>query len=157
MRIFNIDPLRYDLSSHADVVARSLRDYAVTYVQDPAPEIPGGAPQTPAQTHLHLHATPAYFKYHDWWLSDVWYDPATLVPSRIVWGGANQRVLDLRYALVDGAWLVRTLTLTETMRPLGLWHSEFALRCDYDGYRFSDTAPDPRLAPGPSSSAAPKS
>jgi hypothetical protein len=147
MRITNIRPLHYETSrSNADAIARSVKGYVVTYAAD----------ATPALGHLHLERNAVMKDVH--WLRDVWYDPATLVPSRILWGGHSDFTLDARYATVDGHWLLRSINVGAIVHaPMWLGRMTVAIGGTYDGYTFSDSPPDPRLAPSavPEPTAAP--
>lgn len=125
MHIVNLKALQYNVSSQADTVARSLKDYEVSVVDD--------AP--PGQVHLHLHGTPAFFKINERWIDDVWYDAASHVPTRIVWGGANEFVLDTRYSVASGAWLVKSVDIRKTLHPWFVGSSPFSAHCDFDDYR----------------------
>jgi hypothetical protein len=139
MKIVNIRPLHYEASpSHADAVARSVKGYVVTYAADATPEA----------GHIHLERNALMKDRH--WLRDVWYDPATMVPTRVVWGGPDDFFLDARYATVDGHWLLRTIAATETVHaPLWLGRMTVSIGGDYGAYAFSETPPDARLAPRP--------
>jgi hypothetical protein len=139
VHVENVTPLRYaSIASRADAVARSVRGYAVTYASD---NDAGGV-------HLHLEPGASYFRDHTRWLRDVWYDPVTLLPTRIVWNGNDHLVLDARYAPVNGAWLLRSIDFERVFYP-PLSRIAAAFHGEYDEYRFSDAAPDPRLAPAP--------
>lgn len=143
MRITNVHPLHYEsVASRADAVSRSIKGYVVTYADD----------ATPALGHIHLERNAAM---HDRkWLRDVWYDPATLLPSRIVWGGENDFTLDTHYQIVADHWLLSTITASEIVHaPFWLGRMSIFISGSYDGYQFSDAAPDPRLLPSPAASA----
>jgi hypothetical protein len=144
MRITNIRPLHYETSrSSADAIARSVKGYVITYAPD----------ATAALGHLHLERNALMKDGH--WLRDVWYDPATLVPTRVLWGGQNDFTLDARYATVDGYWLLRAIDVGAIVHaPLWLGRMTIAIDGTYDGYAFSEVAPDPRLAPAPATSTA---
>jgi hypothetical protein len=136
VHVENATPLRYaSVASRSDAVGRSVRGYAVTYAGEPDA---GGV-------HLHFEPGAAYFHDHTQWLHDVWYDPATMLPTRVVWNGNDHMVLDARYAAVDGAWLLRSIDFGRVFYP-PLSRIAAAFHGDYTDYRFSDTAPDPRLA-----------
>ena len=139
MRIVNIHPLHYEAEqSHADAVSRSIKGYIVTYAPDATPQL----------GHLHLERN-ALMKDAKW-LRDVWYDPVTLVPSRVVWGGPNDLALDARYQTVDGHWMLRAISASAVYHaPMWLGRLTIAITGEYDGYRFSTVAPDPRLVPSP--------
>lgn len=139
LRIVNVHPLRYIMQpSNADAVVRAVRDYKVSY----------GAPGEDGSAHLHLEPIMANFgKHRNAWLQDVWYDPVTLVPNRVVYGGFENFVLDARYETIGGVWLLHSLRVAEIFRPLaGLFRNEAWFEGTFADYRFSATAPDPRLA-----------
>jgi hypothetical protein len=139
VHVENATPLRYaSVTSRADAVGRSVRGYAVTY---------GGEPDADG-VHLHFEPGAAYFRDHTQWLHDVWYDPATMLPTRVVWNGNDHMVLDARYAAANGAWLLRSIDFGRVFYP-PLSRIAAAFHGDYTDYRFSETAPDPRLGPAP--------
>jgi hypothetical protein len=139
MRITNVRPLHYETAaSTADAISRSVKGYVVTYAPD----------ATPVVGHLHLERN-ALMKER-FWLRDVWYDPATLVPTRVLWGGENDFGLDAVYNTVEGHWLLRSILVGGTFHaPLWLGRMTVSISGSYDGYAFSDAAPDPRLVPTP--------
>ena len=149
MRITNIRPLHYETAaSSADAISRSVKGYVVTYAPD----------ATPALGHLHLERN-ALMK-DPYWMRDVWYDAATLIPTRILWGGRNDFTLDAQYTTVAGHWLLRSIAAGGTFHaPMWLSRMTASIGGTYDGYAFSDVAPDRRLAPtavpSPSPSATP--
>jgi hypothetical protein len=84
----------------------------------------------------------------------VWYDPATLVPTRILWGGQSDFTLDARYTTVASHWLLRSIAVAAVIHaPLWLGRMTIGIAGTYDGYTFSDVAPDPRLVPSPAPAA----
>ena len=139
MRIVNIHPLHYVTGpSQADAVARSIKGYVVTYAPDATTEL----------GHLHLERNALMKDAH--WMRDVWYDPATLIPSRVVWGGPNDFTLDARYQTVEGHWMMRTISASAVYHtPMWFGRMTVAIEGVYDHFVFSDVAPDPRLAPTP--------
>ncbi|MDQ6926537.1 MAG: hypothetical protein M3154_09910, partial [Candidatus Eremiobacteraeota bacterium] len=146
MRITNIRPLHYETAaSSADAISRSVKGYVVTYAED----------ATPALGHLHLQRNA--LMQDAYWMRDVWYDPATLVPTRILWGGHSDFSLDARYTTVASHWLLQSIHVAAVVHaPLWLGRMTVAIGGTYDGYSFSDTAPDPRLIPTPAASASPE-
>jgi hypothetical protein len=147
LRVVNIKPLTYRTDSpvHADVVARSLRDYTVEAVDD----------ESGTEKHLRLTPRPAYYPHHTYWMHDVWYDPATMIASRVLWKGNDDFTLDARYTTVDGQWMLRSIDVGRILRPIGLFRVQYAFHGDYAEYRFSDVSPDPRLVPSPAPTASP--
>jgi hypothetical protein len=147
LRVTNIEPRRFGPTvTHADVVVRSVRGYRISYAAPAA-----------GQTHLHLEPTPEYFRgsRRTGWLSEVWFDPATLIPSRIVCNGNDGFRLDARYAIVDGVWLLRSIDVGWVLRPLaGLARISESFSGEFGDYRFSETTPDPRIGPAASASPA---
>ena len=142
MRITNVRPLHYETqATHADAVARAVKGYVVTYAADATHSI--------GHVHLERNATMHETK----WLRDVWYDTETLLPSRIVWGGRDDFVLDARYAPVDGRWMLQSIAAGAIVHaPFWLGRMSIGITGTYDGFRFESTAPDQRLAPSPSPS-----
>jgi hypothetical protein len=119
VHVDNVVPLRYaSIASRADAVARSVRGYAVTYAGDD-----GGV-------HLRLEPGAAYFRDHTQWLRDVWYDPATMLPTRIMWNGNDHLVLDARYAAVNGGGCCgpSTSSACSIRRSAGSWRCSTARR-----------------------------
>ena len=141
MRITNIRPLHYESgASSADAISRSVKGYVVTYAPD----------ATSGIGHLHLERNALMKDPH--WMRDVWYDPATLVPTRILWGGQNDFMLDASYNTVEGHWLLRSILAGGTFHaPMWLGRMTISIGGTYDGYTFSETAPDPRLVPAAAS------
>ena len=132
MRVSNIEPLHYTtVVSRADAVARSVRGYVITYADD----------ATPQQGHLHLD--PSAEKRTDAWLTDVWYDPQTMIPTRVVYAGPHEFMLDARYATADGVWLLSSIAVGARWRG----QVTIAFSSEYSEYRFGTSPPDPRLAP----------
>ncbi len=138
MRVVNIEPLYYtNPATQADAVSRSVRGYVVTYAADASATV----------GHLHLEPTPQK-RSETKWLREVWYDPATLIPTRVVYGGHDDFVLDTTYATTGGVWLLSSLTVSVIKHaPLWLGRMTLAFRGDYADYQFAQTAPDPRLDP----------
>jgi hypothetical protein len=144
LRVVNVEPLRYTtVASRADAVSRSVRGYVITYAGEP------GA----AGVHLHFEPVASYYRDHTKWLHDVWYDPATMIPSRIVWAGNDHLELDAHYADVRGVWLLQSIDVARVFYPI-LGRIAAGFHGDYADYQFSNVAPDPRLAPSPSPAAA---
>jgi hypothetical protein len=146
MRISNVQPLHYEaVASHADAVAHGIKGYVVTVAAD----------ATPALGHLHFERNDTM---HDAkkWLRDVWYDPATMLPTRVVWNAVNDVTLDSQYQIVAGHWLLRRIAITGIYHgPLWVARASVAVTGTYDGYTFSSVAPDPRLLPSPAPSPLP--
>jgi hypothetical protein len=144
VRVYNVKPLRYAPPAvRSDVVARAVRGYVVSYAGD-----------SPQGGHLHLEKSDR-FKFGSYWWRDVWYDPATMVATRIVYAGENDSVIDARYTTVNGVWLLQSLTLESTAHaPLWLGRTKLSFTGEYRDFSFSTVAPDSRLVPVPSSSPA---
>ena len=142
MRVSNIEPLHYTtIESHADAVAKSVAGYFIAYADD----------ATPQQGHLHLEPS-AQKRREGGWLSDVWYDPQTMIPTRVLYGGPLSFLLDARYATMNGVWLLSSITVSaEARRPWPMGRSVLTFRGDYDEYEFPTSPPDARLAPLPTS------
>jgi hypothetical protein len=88
-------------------------------------------------------------------MHDVWYDPATMIATRVLWKGNDDFTLDARYTTVDGQWLLRSIDLAKILRPVGLFRSQFSFHGDYADYQFATVSPDPRLVPSPAPSTSP--
>ncbi|HZX67284.1 MAG TPA: hypothetical protein VFE70_00295 [Candidatus Elarobacter sp.] len=140
LRVVNIVPLHYTpVATKADAIAVSVRGYAITYAAD----------STPGLTHLHCEPGAQKLKGKHW-LRDVWYDSATMIPSRIVYGGQNDLMLDTRYTTVDGVWLLQSIAVSAVLHaPLWIGRTTLAFHGDYADYRFATSAPDERLVPKP--------
>jgi hypothetical protein len=141
-RIANLSPLTFrDAPTHADAVARSVHGYTVTFADDSSPEL----------GHLKLKPTLAEVavKPH---LTDVYYAPSTLVPTRIIAAGQNHLYIDARYQMIDGNWLLQTLNFMRYWNEDSLMDPVVVgtFSAAYDHYAFSETAPDPRLLPAAS-------
>lgn len=138
MHVWNVEPLHYsNVASRADVVVRSVRGYVITYAGD----------ATTQQGHLQLEPSAQRRGEADGWLTDVWYDPQTMIPTRVVYGGQHEFVLDARYATTDGVWLLSSIAVSTAASARGLGRVTMAFRGEYGEYRFSTSPPDPRLAP----------
>ncbi len=133
MRVWNVKPMEYTtVVSQADVVARSVRGYVIIYAGD----------ATPQQGHMHLEPSPEK-RAEGAWLTDVWYDAQTMTPTRVVWVGRGEFVIDARYATTDGVWLLSSIAVEARWRG----RVPVAFSGEYSEYRFSTSPPDPRLAP----------
>src|SRR5471032_152860 len=134
-RIGNIMPLTYrDIATHADAVAKSIRGYSVAFAPDTNSDIG------------HLILTPVSdatrgAKHH---LSDVYYNPSTLLPSRVISVGPDDTTIDATYQMTDGNWLLHTLYFHHTWHGILLFAKLTGdFTATYDNFRFSETAPDP--------------
>jgi hypothetical protein len=135
MHIVNVEPLHYaTVASRADAVAYAVRGYAITYADDAMPR----------QGHLHLEPS-SQQRREDAWLSDVWYDPQTMLPTRIVYDGQNEFALDARYATTSGFWLLSSIRISSLYSERNLGRFTLAFRGEYADYRFSTSPPDSRL------------
>jgi hypothetical protein len=138
-RIANLSPLTFrDAPTHADAVSRSVHGYSVLFADDSSPEL----------GHLKLKPTSAAvaLKPH---LTDVYYVPSTLVPTRIIAAGQDHLYIDARYQLIDGNWMLHKLDFMRYWNEDSLMDPVVVgtFTAAYDHYAFSETAPDPRLVP----------
>ncbi len=139
-RIDNLNPLTYkDTVSHADAVSRSVKGYAIAYAPDSTGDV------------AHLIMTPSNeLRKTSGYLTDVYYSVATHLPTRVIlYRRKNAMTLDVRYQMVGDAWLVQSVLFGYTV-DLGPFTKRVGIEATYDGYTFSESAPDPRLVPVPS-------
>jgi len=100
MHVNYLEPLRYQFATPApnvDVVVRAIKGFAVSYDGDDT-------------THVRLEPASAEVKalakQHNRFLyRDVWFDPATWLPTRVVVTAPNA-TLTLEYTTVAGHWLL---------------------------------------------------
>ena len=145
--VHDVTPMTYDehpQSDQFDVVVTRLRAYKVTYAPDSSDD-PNG------KTHLVL--TPFQFVVDKsnpdttFYLDDVFIDNASGLPTRVIYEGANAKVMALDYASVEGHWVLQHIHYEETLHgPLRLGMLHVIADIEYDHYGFPLIAPDPRLA-----------
>jgi hypothetical protein len=138
LRIENLAPLTFrDVPTHADVIVRIVHGYHIEFASDASPEL----------GHLILTITKAAAPSTHY-LTDVYYNPATMLPTKIVAEGVNRMRMEAVYELVDGSWLLHTLAYVRvwndglTIEPTVVG----AFLTTYENYQFSSAPPDPRLA-----------
>lgn len=144
--VHDVTPLRFDTTeSKADVVVFRLRQYKAEYAND-------SSDATDAKTHIVL----VPFDYvkrqvrkpdSTFFLSDVFIDNASGLPSEVRYAGGDDIVFDVKYASVNGNWLVTYAHYEETLHgPLRIGSLHVVADATYDQFAFPETAPDPRLA-----------
>jgi len=140
-RIENVTPLTYrDIPTHADAVARSVRGYQIAFADDATPEL----------GHLVLKPVTDATRGATHHLTDVYYTPSTLLPMRVVAEGPSNLLVDTSYQIVGGNWLLQTMKFRRTWYGIALFAKITAdFTATFEDYRFSEAAPDPRLAPTP--------
>jgi hypothetical protein len=125
-------PRHYDFATpgpNVDVVVPGINGFSVRYAADDA-------------THLQLEPATAAFKalatQRDRFLySDVWFDPATWLPTRVVVVAVNA-TLTLDYANISGRWLLSHVAYTDVAQsPSDLHHT--TIDATYTNYTFPVT------------------
>lgn len=131
-------------TSTADVVVFRLREYRVGYGSDSS-----DAPN--AQTHITFE--PFDFVKRQvrkpdstFFLSDVYIDNATRLPTKVRYQGGDDIDFTVDYAMQGGHWLVNHAHYEETLHgPLRLGRLHVIADAAYDEFSFPVQAPDPRL------------
>jgi hypothetical protein len=127
---------RYD-PTNADAVVRSVRGFTVTFADDATPEI-GHLAFTPIANDTRNAGA------H---LTDVYYTRSTLLPTRIVFAGPSNTVLDHSFQIAGGKWLLHTSYARHTFEHVGLFAQVTIENTKtFEDVKLSDVAPDPRLA-----------
>ncbi len=144
--VHDITPMTFDdaTRSTADVVVFRLREYRADYARDSSNDPKG-------KTHITFvpfdFVKRAVRKPDDtFFLSDVYIDNATELPSAVRFAGGSDISFVVDYGTFAGHWLVGHAHYEETLHgPLhvGLLHVIADAR--YDGFAFPSQAPDPRL------------
>ena len=144
--VHDVTPMTFDdpTKSTADVVVFRLREYRAEYARDSS-NAPSGK--------THITFVPFDFvkravKKPDntFFLSDVYIDNATELPSAVRFAGGSDISFIVDYGTFAGHWLVEHAHYEETLHgPLhvGLLHVIADAR--YDDFAFPSQAPDPRL------------
>jgi hypothetical protein len=127
---------RYE-PANADAVARSVRGFKVTFANDATPEV----------GHLAFSPVSDEARNASAHLTDVYYAPSTLLPTRIVFAGPSNTVLDMSYHIVDGKWLLHSSYARHTFENVALFAQVTMENTKtYEDIHLSDVAPDLRLA-----------
>ena len=119
----NISPLRYrtEFGVEADAVVNAVNGYQLTLT---------------APDHIALRRIDR--KKHDASLHDLYFDPSTHLPTRVVYQGASDFFLDVGYGLVDNHLVVSNLRFGYVAYVFGhLVHSSFSCEATYSEFAFS--------------------
>lgn len=146
--VHDITPLTYpDVQDNAaDVVVVRLRQYRANFAPDSS-DAPDG------KTHVTLQPYDFVKKQvvspgSTFFLSDVYIDNATNLPTEVRYAGGDDIVFLVDYGTVQGHWLVTHAHYEETLRgPLNIGRLHVIADAVYDQFAFPDEAPDPRLKP----------
>jgi hypothetical protein len=145
--VHDVVPLTYTPTpSDADVVVVRLHQYRVDYAPDSSDDQNG-------KTHLTLE--PYDFVKREvlrpdstFFLSDVYIDNASGLPTEIRYAGGDDIVFVVDYAILDGHWLIDHAHYEETLHgPLHIGSLHVIADAVYDQFMFPADAPDPRLKP----------
>ncbi|MGH7728297.1 MAG: hypothetical protein ACREM2_05855 [Vulcanimicrobiaceae bacterium] len=144
--VHDVKPLTYAApqSGNYDVVVTHLYQYQASYAPDSS-DAPNG------KTHIVLQpydfVTRAVKKPGStFFLSDLYVDNATGLPSEVIYRGANDVEFLVDYALVEGHWLVDHAHYEETLYgPFRLGRLHVIADAVYHDFAFPSAAPDPRL------------
>jgi len=124
--------------SDANVVARAVRGYSVEVADDAGERL----------IHVHLIAGSQVRRNAQLWFQDVYIDKNTDLPIRVTWA-ADDTTMTADYETVQGYWPLKSLSVRATVFvPLHIGRTTVAFESRFDGYTFSEVAPDPRLVPG---------
>jgi hypothetical protein len=144
--IENVQPLTYQTQadSGADVVVRTLRYYYPKYAPDSS-DAPDG------KTHILLKPLPTLTRNYsgDFFLSEVYIDNGTRLPSSVTYVGPENRLFVIDYGFIEGHWLMTHAVYSETVRygPMHAMRAAFKAEVVCDNFGFPQSAPDPRLGP----------
>jgi hypothetical protein len=119
------------------VVVTTLRNYYAEYAADSSDRI----------AHIVMHALPALTHDNDssFYLSDIYVDTTTNLPTRIVYGGPETS-FTLDYTIVDNHWVVAHARYSRTLVAfLHLGQTTFTTEATYSAFTFPATPADPRL------------
>jgi hypothetical protein len=140
-----IIPLRFAVVTHEpnDVVVTSLRYYYPKFAPDSS-DAPDG------HTHLVMQALPTLTTGNssDFYISDVVIDNSTMLPLQVTYTGRDDRRFVVDYETIGGAWVIRHAYFA--MTQYGVLHFarvHWTADATFGDYQFSQTPPDPRLAP----------
>ena len=140
-----IEPIHFDNVTHTDtdVVVTSLRYYYPKFAPDSS-DAPDG------RTHLTMAALPTLTNGNgsDFYISDVVIDNATMLPMQVTYTGNGDRRFVVDYQIVGSAWVIKHAFFEQTVYSvLKIGRVHYTADASFDDYQFSDTPPDPRLAP----------
>jgi hypothetical protein len=137
MGVTDVHPLQYNLAlpPNSGVLAVAVRKYKVEYAEQPSENSPT----------LHLTLTPDGNDTNilpRMFFHDVYIDAKTMLPTKVVLVGPNDRQFILDYQVVDGRWLVSHFVFEETFSNLlGLVRTHGLLESAFTNFSFSNTAP----------------
>jgi hypothetical protein len=139
--VHQVQPLTYAdprASSHADVVVTSLRYYHAAYLPDSK------------ETLLHVGMAPlptlTRGNASDFYLHDVYINPATMLPTRVTYTGPDTD-FTCDYGMVQDHWLVTHAWYAHTVyTPLRIGRVRFTVDATFGDFRFPATPDDPKLA-----------
>jgi hypothetical protein len=124
-------------SPDVSVVVTTLRNYYAQYADDSNDRI----------GHIRLQALPALTRDNDstFFLTDVYFDTTTNLPTRIVYSGvAADFAAD--YTVVESHWLIQHASYRATVfAPLHIGRSSWTTDATYTGFSFPATPADARL------------
>jgi hypothetical protein len=144
--VHDVTPLTYPdvRDDAADIVVVRLRQYRAEFASDSSDAPDGKA---------HIHLEPYDFVKRQvvradstFFLSDVYIDNATNLPTEVRYAGGDDIVFLVDYGTVQGHWVVTHAHYEETLHgPLGIGRLHVIADAKYDEFAFPDEAPDPRL------------
>jgi len=154
--VHDIQPLLYTDAPNtgADVVVMRLRYYKADYADDSS-TAPNG------RTHITLEPFDFVRRQVErpdstFFLSDLYIDNATGLPSEVRYAGGDDIVFIVDYGFVEGHYLITRGHYEETLHgPFHIGRLHVLADVTYDQFAFPTTPPDPRLAPPPSLPPAP--
>lgn len=135
----------------SDVIVTSLRYYYPKFAPDSS-DAPDG------RTHLLMQPLPTLTTGNasDFYITDVVIDNATMLPLQVTYTGKDERRFVIDYETIGSAWVVKHAFFEQTVYSfLKIGRVHYSADASFDDYQFSDTPPDPRLAPPPQPSPSP--
>lgn len=140
-----IVPLRFQTLTHGDndVVVTSLRYYYPKYAPDSSDD-PNG------RTHIVMQALPTLTTGNnsDFYISDIVIDNKTMLPLQVTYAGRDDRRFVVDYETIGNAWVIGHAFFEQTIyTALHIGRVHYSADATYTDYQFSQTPPDPRLAP----------
>jgi hypothetical protein len=125
-------------SSKADVVITSLKYYHASYAPDSSDSL----------LHIVMDPLPSLTRGNDsdFYLKDVYVNPATNLPSRVHYSGPATD-FTCEYTTVENHWLVSHVIYTHTFfGPLRLGRVTFTVDATNSNFSFPASPSDPKLA-----------
>ncbi len=144
--VHDVTPLTYAQQGNttADVVVFRLRQYRAQYASD-------SSDATDGTTHITLEPydfvkRAAVKPDSTFFLSDLYVDNATGLPSRVRYQGGDDIDFAVDYGTLEGHWLIDHAHYEETLRgPLRIGRLHVVADATYDHFEFPSAAPDERL------------